>query len=121
MAPTSPPPGRSRRGRPDVHPALLTPGGSPVRHEIERRSASFLMLLHQGPRWVLPVVMAALLLAGFAAPGWLGAAALCALAAALAWLAYLSWPALPIPARLVRFAAIAALALAAAGRGAGML
>jgi predicted CDP-diglyceride synthetase/phosphatidate cytidylyltransferase len=72
-----------------------------------------LIYLHQLPRWVPPLVLAGLLLAGLAVPGWGGAAALVVVAAFLGWLAALSWPRLTSQARLLRVAGFCcALALA---------
>jgi O-antigen ligase len=87
-------------------PPRRAPG---VRRAAEQRSALPLLYLRQLPRWVLPVVLAALLVAGLAVRGWGGTAALCVLAAFLSWLAFLSWPALAGRGRLVRAVAIAAL------------
>jgi len=56
----------------------------------------------------------ALLVAGLALHGWLGAAALCVVAAFVGWLGYLSWPVLTTRGRIGRVAAFAcALGLAA--------
>ncbi len=49
------------------------------------------------PVWVIPIVLAALLVIGLAVPGWAGAAALVLVAAFLGWLAALSWPRLAGP------------------------
>jgi O-antigen ligase len=76
---------------------------------VEQRSAVVLLYLRQLPRWVPPVVLAALLVAGLAVRGWGGAAALCVLAAFLGWLGYLSWPRLAGRGRLGRVAAVALL------------
>ena len=86
---------------------------------MEQSSAQPLVFLHQLPRWLLPVVLLALLVTGFAVPGWIGAAALVLVAVFLGWLGYLSWPALAARGRLLRLAAVAcmlALAVAAARR-----
>lgn len=88
---------------------------SPKRRELEQRSAPLLGALIRAPRWLLPIVLVALLLAGLAAPPILGGAALLALVAVLTWLAFLSWPGISSRGRLLRAAAIAlllALALA---------
>ena len=72
------------------------------------------MFLRQLPAWVVPLVLAALLIAGLALHGWLGAAALCVVAAFVGWLGYLSWPVLTTRGRIGRVAAFAcALGLAA--------
>ena len=90
-----------------------------TRQTIERASARPLMFAHQLPRWLPPLVLLALLIAGFTVPGWIGAAALVLVAAVLGWLGYLSWPALTAQGRLLRVAAVAcalALAVLQAGR-----
>jgi hypothetical protein len=90
-----------------------------ARQAIERSSARPLLFLHQLPRWLPPLVLLALLVTGFAVPGWIGAAALVLVAAALGWLGYLSWPTLTAQGRLLRVAAVAcvlALAVVQAGR-----
>jgi hypothetical protein len=80
---------------------------------VERRSAAQLVFLRQMPAWVLPFMMAALLIAGLAVHGWLGAAALCVVAGFMGWLGYLSWPALTPPGRIGRVVLVAcALGLA---------
>lgn len=67
------------------------------------------MFLHTLPRWVLLVVVFALLVAGLWGGGWLGAAGLLVLLAFLAWFAYLNWPALDTPARVLRVVAMVLL------------
>jgi hypothetical protein len=83
--------------------------GSGARRAAEQRSALPLLYLRQLPRWVLPVVLAALMVTGLAVRGWGGAVALCVPAAFLSWLAFLSWPALTGRGRVGRAVAIAAL------------
>jgi hypothetical protein len=63
-------------------------------------------VLHQLPVWVPPIVLAALLVTGFAVPGWPGAAALVLVAGFLGWLAAVSWPRLAPGSRLLRLTAI---------------
>jgi hypothetical protein len=65
------------------------------------------VVLHQLPVWVVPLLLAALLIAGLAVPGWAGTAALVLVAAFLGWLAAVSWPRLTPSGRLLRVAAIA--------------
>jgi hypothetical protein len=89
------------------------PGGPGARRAVERASARPLMFLQQLPRWVLLLAVVALIVAGFAVPGWPGAAALVLVAAFLGWLGYLSWPTLTGQGRLLRVVAVACvLALA---------
>jgi hypothetical protein len=73
------------------------------------------VFLHQLPRWVLPLALVGLLIAGMIGTGWVGAAALLVLAALLGWLAYLSWPSTPLPGRLLRIVGLVFLVLLAAG------
>src|SRR5215469_9074056 len=49
--------------------SLLTPNASPARQAIERHSARPLLYLHQLPAWVLPVMLAVLLVVGLAVRG----------------------------------------------------
>lgn len=101
-----------RRPLPRGH-SLFTPGASDLRRSIERRAAAPLLYLYQLPRWIVPVALLAVLIIGFAVPGWTGAAALLVLAAVLGALAYLSWPSLAGRGRLLRAAAVAVLILLA--------
>jgi hypothetical protein len=86
---------------------LFTPNASPARQATERQSARPLLFLHQLPTWVLPVVLAILLVAGLAVRGPGGAVALCAVAAVLGWLGSVSWPRLTASGRAGRLLAIA--------------
>ncbi len=110
------PRGAARPGRARPLPAggtLYTPGAGSRRRSLERSSARPLLYLHQLPAWLPPLLMAALLVAGLALPGWIGTAVLVLLAVFLGWLAVLAWPALPPQGRLLRAAAVAGvLALA---------
>lgn len=93
------------------------PGG--VRAEVERRSATPLVFLHRLPRAVLPIFLAALLVAGLVASGWVAAIPLLILAAIMGWLGYLSWPALDPVNRLLRVAALVILLAVAGGHASG--
>jgi O-antigen ligase len=77
------------------------------RKAAEQRSAVVLLYLRGLPRWLPPVVLAALLVAGLAVRGWGGAVALCLVAGFLSWLAFLSWPRVAAGGRLARVAAVA--------------
>jgi hypothetical protein len=92
---------------------MYTPGASAGRRAVERRSAALLVYLHQLPRWVPPVVLAALLITGLTVHGIGGGIALVAVALVLVWLAVVSWPSLSPTGRVIRTAAIA-LVIAAA-------
>jgi hypothetical protein len=86
-----------------------------LREAVERNSAAPVVLLHRMPRWVLPVVVALLMLVGLVVRGPLGALSLLALAVFLGWFFYLSWPRLLLGDRLLRAAALALLLALAAG------
>ena len=104
--------GRPQRGKTRPLPrgtTLYTPGASDARRTLERSSARSLVVLHQLPVWVVPLVLAALFIAGLTAPGWIGAVALVLVAAFLGWLAAVSWPRLTPSGRLLRVAAIASV------------
>jgi hypothetical protein len=58
--------------------------------------------MHQMPRWLLPLLAAALLLVGLTVSGWGGVIALLAVAVTLGWLAAISWPRLSLQGRLLR-------------------
>jgi hypothetical protein len=105
---TSTRPTRQRRRARPLPPgqSLFTPAASPARAAAERRSARFLLLLHQLPAWTAPVALAVLLVAGLAVRGPAGAVALCGVAAVLGWLASVSWPRLSAVGRLGRLAAV---------------
>jgi hypothetical protein len=72
------------------------------REGAERRSRLPLAYLRQLPPWTIPVLSAALLVAGLAIKGPVGAAAIVLLLVFLGWLAYLSWPRLDLAGRLLR-------------------
>lgn len=110
------PAGRPRRGRARPLPrgsSLYTPGAGDTRRSLERGSARPLLLLHQFPVWLVPVLLTVLLVTGLAVPGWIGAAALVLVAAFLGWLAAVSWPRLAPGGRLLRVAAVACVLVAA--------
>ena len=110
------PTGRPQRGKARPLPpgnTFYTPQASQARSSLERSSARPLVMLHQLPVWVVPIVLAGLLVTGLAVPGWLGAVALVLVAAFLAWLAALSWPQLGPGPRLLRVAAVVGLLVVA--------
>jgi hypothetical protein len=98
---------RSRGGRPVPDgQSPYTPGASATRQAVERSSARPLVFLSQLPRWLPLLAMLALMITGFAVPGWIGAAALVLVAAFLAWLAYMSWPRVSARGRVPRILAV---------------
>ena len=88
-----------------------------IRQSIERLSLRPAAYLRALPRWLPPVVIAALFVGGLAVHGWAGAVMLLVVAAFLAWLAVLSWPALQPPTRVLRVVAVAALIALAVWQG----
>ncbi|GAB2861289.1 hypothetical protein GCM10022221_71340 [Actinocorallia aurea] len=87
----------------------------PLRDLVERRSATTVVFLHRLPPWVLPLVVAALMVVGLFVRTWAGALAMAALALFLGWFAYLSWPGLAWSARLLRVGAVVLLIAFAVG------
>jgi hypothetical protein len=88
---------------------MFTPGASGVRKGVEQRSAAPMAFLYQLPRWALPIALTALLIAGLAVSGVIGAVVILVLTAFLGWLAYLSWPSIGAQARVLRVAAAVVL------------
>jgi hypothetical protein len=88
----------------------------PLRRTVERASAPVLLWLSSRPRFLLPLLVAVLLIGGLAAPPAPGLAMLLVLTALLAWLSYLSWPALDGRARMLRAAMLALVVVALAQR-----
>ncbi|GAA3237297.1 hypothetical protein GCM10010468_72100 [Actinocorallia longicatena] len=86
-----------------------------LRDAVERNSATPVVFLHQLPRWVLPLTVAALMLVGLVVRGPWGTVCLTVLALFLGWFFYLSWPRLDLTERLLRVAALALLVAFAAG------
>lgn len=111
---------RPRRS-PDAQPpgrkvTWTTTGAGPIRQQIETRSRSLLVRLHDLPRWVLFVAFSGLAVGGAFLPASPGVACLLVLAVFLGWLLYLSWPSLDAPKRLLRLVVVAALLMAAVVR-----
>jgi hypothetical protein len=96
-----------RRRQPSGGQTLYTPGASPTRQSVERRSAAPLLFLRQLPTWLMPMGLVVLLIAGLAVHGIAGALALCGVAVVLGWLALVSWPRLSRAGRLGRVSVIA--------------
>ena len=84
----------------------------PLRRTVEHASAPVLLWLSSRPRFLLPLLVAVLLIGGLAVPGTPGLAMLLVLAVLLLWLSYLSWPALDGRARALRAAMLALIAVA---------
>lgn len=113
----SPRQGPPRAGRP-LPPGeqFFTPGADGLRARVERRSAAPLVLLFQLPRWIVPVVLVALLLAAFALSSFWGGLAVLPVLGFVGWLAYMSWPSLDVRGRILRVALLTFLLLLAADR-----
>jgi hypothetical protein len=88
----------------------------PLRRTVERASAPVLLWLSSRPRFLLPLLVAVLLIGGLAAPAPYGLPLLLVLTALLGWLSYLSWPALDGRARLLRTAMLGLIGVAVAQR-----
>jgi hypothetical protein len=93
----------------DQHPV----GGGAVHQRLATVSRPVLLRLHTLPGWVVPLVTLALLLGGLFFGGVIGFACLLLVAAFLGWLLAVSWPAISTGGRLLRLAAVAAVAAAA--------
>ncbi|MEV4456831.1 DUF6703 family protein [Microbispora sp. NPDC049633] len=106
---------RARRPLPPGE-QFFTPGATGRRAAVERRSAAPLVFLFQQPRWLAPLVLVALLIAGLVVPDWRGGVAVLPVLAFIAWLAYLSWPSLRPVGRLLRVAVGTFLVLLVATR-----
>ena len=76
-------------------------GGVSSKSTIRRQSAVFLVYMHQLPRWVPLVVLPALLIAGMAIPGPMGAIPL-ALLALVVWFLFMATPPRNASHRVVR-------------------
>ena len=88
----------------------------PLRRTVERASAPVLLWLSSRPRFLLPLLVAVLLIGGLAAPAPYGLPLLLVLGALLVWLSYLSGPALDGRARTLRAAMLAHIAVAVVQR-----
>ena len=86
---------------------FLTPGGSPFRHAVERRSATVAVFLHGLPRALPGLVVIALVAGGLLAPAPWNGLVMLVVAALLVWLVFLSWPAIRPPAKVIRVVVIA--------------
>ncbi|MBG0828991.1 hypothetical protein HS041_14545 [Planomonospora sp. ID67723] len=113
----APRPGRTSARRP-LPPGeqFFTPGATGLRQRVERLSAAPMVFLFRLPRWIVPVVLVVLLLAGFAMPSFWGGLAVLVVAGFVCWLAYMSWPSLGAKGRILRVALLTFLLLLAADR-----
>ncbi|WP_327086351.1 hypothetical protein OIE66_28975 [Nonomuraea sp. NBC_01738] len=96
---------------------FFTPGSTGLRKAVETRSSTLLVFLFtQAPRWVAPLVMVVLLLAGLAVSSWPGGLAVLPVLAFVLLLAYLSWPSLGAGGKVLRLVLLTFLVLLAADR-----
>lgn len=75
---------------------------SPLRRNVEKRSAAPLTWLATRPRWLPFLIVLALLLGGLLAPAPIAAVLLVVLVLLLTWLTYLAWPKLDPTGRFTR-------------------
>ncbi|GAA3445322.1 DUF6703 family protein [Planomonospora venezuelensis] len=110
-------PGRASAGRP-LPPGerFFTPGATGLRRRVERLSAAPMVFMFRLPRWIVPVILVVLLLAGFAVPSFWGGLAALVVAGFVGWLAYMSWPSLGAGGRILRVALLTFLLLLVADR-----
>ncbi len=108
---------RGPQGSGQPTPAQSTPARAPQElTPLQRISLPLLTRLTRLPKWLIVVVMAALLVLGMIQTGslaWLGALILGVLAVFFLWLLMLSWPAIPPSGRMLRGIVVVALAGAA--------
>ena len=93
-----------------------TSNASPARRRLEIASAGPIMLLTRMPKWLVPAVLALLLVGGLAIPSPWSALLLLPVAAFLAWLLALAWPALPARGRAMRLIVVLLVLAAAVAR-----
>ena len=97
-------------------PAPAGGGSTPPMTTFQRMSFPVLAFLSRQPKWLLVIVLAALLVLGVIQTGplaWLGALILGFLALFFLWLLLLSWPAIPPSGRILRLIVVLALAFGA--------
>ncbi len=75
---------------------------SPLRRNVEERSAAPLTWLATRPRWLPFLIVLALLLGGLLAPAAIATVLLVVLVLLLTWLTYLAWPKLDPSGRFTR-------------------
>jgi hypothetical protein len=80
--------------------ASRNPNPKPTR--LQKASAPLLLRLSTLPRWLIPLMLGALMLLGFFLEGVLGALALLLVGLFLAWLVMLSWPLLSPGSKMIR-------------------
>lgn len=116
---------RGPQGSGQPTPAKPTPSRSPQDlTTFQRVSLPLLTRLTRLPKWLLVVVLSALLVLGMIQTGslaWLGALILGLLTLFFLWLLLLSWPAIPASGRMLRGVVVVALAGATVLKAMGRL
>lgn len=116
---------RGPQGSGQPTPAKPTPSRSPQElTTFQRVSLPLLTRLTRLPKWLLVVVLSALLVLGMIQTGslaWLGALILGLLTLFFLWLLLLSWPAIPASGRMLRGVVVVALAGATVLKAMGRL
>lgn len=104
--------GSSGSSRPLSRTPQQAPSGpaSDARRTLERRSAGPLLMLHRLPKWVIPILMVALLLLGLLIPSNWAGIFIVLIAVFLGWLLALSWPVILPGSRLFRLLVIVLVA-----------
>jgi hypothetical protein len=110
---------RSSHRDPARPKAAPEPALSPWRRSLERHSAGPLVILHRMPTWLVPVLLAVLLVAGLALTAPASGLLLLVPAAFLAWLLALAWPITSTTGRALRVFAVGALLVVAVLKLAG--
>jgi hypothetical protein len=105
-------PARTNHRNPAKSAASAQPERVPAtgwRAVLERRSVGLLVVMNSLPGWLVPVVLAVLLVAGLALPfPWAGLLLLIPILF-LGWLLLLSWPVISAGGRLLRLIAVLSL------------
>jgi hypothetical protein len=104
-----------RTQNPSRRPAP-TSDASPARRRLEIASAGPLLVLSRLPKWVVPAVLALLLVGGLAINSPWSALFLVPVALFLAWLLALAWPVLSTRGRLMRLLVVLLVVAAAIAR-----
>ncbi len=98
------------------NPARTTPAPpptSPARATLNRWSAGPLLIVHRLPSWLVPVLLAVLLVAGLAISAPAAGILLIVPALFLAWLLAVAWPVTSVGGRVLRLTVVTALLVAA--------
>jgi hypothetical protein len=108
-------------GSPARKAAPAAPPSTGARAVLERASIKPLVIMHSLPTWLVPVLLAVLLLAGLALPWRWAGLILLVPALFLGWLLALSWPLVSASGRLLRVLVVVAILGAAVMRLGGRL